>query len=85
MTQELTGVDKIVGKYQGDRSALIQVLIEIQRENRWLPKEAWCCLDSNLPYSYVLQSLQPDSQGTTLSNSLPGNCLPGARRTSPSG
>ena len=40
MTQELTEVDKIVGKYQGDRSALIQVLIEIQRENRWLPKEA---------------------------------------------
>jgi len=40
MVQELSEVDKIVGKYQGDRSALIQVLLEIQRQNRWLPKEA---------------------------------------------
>lgn len=40
MVQELAEVDTIVGKYKGDRSALIQVLIEIQRENRWLPKEA---------------------------------------------
>lgn len=40
MTQELTKVDKIVGKYQGDRSALIQVLIEVQREKRWLSKDA---------------------------------------------
>ena len=44
MVQQLTEfdqeVDKIIGKYQGDRSALIQVLIEVQREKRWLPKEA---------------------------------------------
>jgi NADH-quinone oxidoreductase subunit E len=40
MAQELTEVDMIVGKYQGDRSALIQVLLEIQRQNRWLPQEA---------------------------------------------
>jgi len=44
MVQELTEldqeVDKIIGKYQGDRSALIQVLIEVQREKRWLPKDA---------------------------------------------
>ena len=40
MVQEVSGVDTILGKYQGDRSALIQVLIEIQRQNRWLPKEA---------------------------------------------
>lgn len=40
MVQEVSGVDTIVGKYQGDRSALIQVLLEIQRQNRWLPKEA---------------------------------------------
>ena len=40
MVQELSEVDTIVGKYQGDRSALIQVLLEIQRQNRWLPKEA---------------------------------------------
>lgn len=40
MAQEVSGVDAIVGKYQGDRSALIQVLLDIQRQNRWLPKEA---------------------------------------------
>ena len=32
-------IDKIINKYQSDASSLIQVLLEIQRENRWLPKE----------------------------------------------
>ncbi len=32
-------IDQIINKYQGDASSLIQVLLEIQRENRWLPKE----------------------------------------------
>jgi NADH-quinone oxidoreductase subunit E len=33
-------IDKIIAKYHGDAGSLIQVLLEIQRENRWLPKEA---------------------------------------------
>jgi len=33
-------VDKIIDKYQGEASALIQILLEIQSENHWLPKEA---------------------------------------------
>ena len=33
-------IDQIINKYQGDASLLIQVLLEIQRENRWLPNEA---------------------------------------------
>jgi NADH-quinone oxidoreductase subunit E len=33
-------IDKIIDKYQGDAGSLIQALIEIQREIRWLPKEA---------------------------------------------
>jgi NADH-quinone oxidoreductase subunit E len=33
-------VDKIIDKYPSDPSSLIQVLLEIQSENRWLPKEA---------------------------------------------
>jgi len=33
-------IDKIIAKYQGDAGSLIQVLLEIQRENRWLSKEA---------------------------------------------
>jgi NADH-quinone oxidoreductase subunit E len=33
-------IDKILDKYPGDGSSLIQVLLEIQRENRWLSNEA---------------------------------------------
>jgi NADH-quinone oxidoreductase subunit E len=33
-------IDKIIDKYDGDASLLIQVLLEIQSENHWLPKEA---------------------------------------------
>ncbi len=33
-------VDQIIDKYQGEASMLIQVLLEIQSENHWLPKEA---------------------------------------------
>jgi len=40
MVQELAEVDEILGKYGGDRSALIQALLDIQRENRWLSKDA---------------------------------------------
>ena len=33
-------IDKIIDKYKGDSGSLIQALIEIQNEIRWLPKEA---------------------------------------------
>ena len=33
-------VDQIIDKYKGEASSLIQVLLEIQAENHWLPKEA---------------------------------------------
>lgn len=33
-------IDQIIDKHQGDASSLIQVLLEIQSENHWLPKEA---------------------------------------------
>lgn len=39
MVPEVAQIDEIVDKYEGDRSALIQVLLDIQRENRWLPRE----------------------------------------------
>jgi NADH-quinone oxidoreductase subunit E len=32
--------EQIINKHQGDAGSLIQVLLEIQSENRWLPKEA---------------------------------------------
>ena len=33
-------IDQIIDKYQGEASSVIQVLLEIQSENHWLPKEA---------------------------------------------
>ena len=36
---EIEKIDQIIDKHQSDASALIQVLLEIQSENHWLPKE----------------------------------------------
>jgi len=33
-------IDQIIDKYHGEASLLIQVLLEIQSENHWIPKEA---------------------------------------------
>ncbi len=33
-------IDQIIDNHQGEASALIQVLLEIQSENHWLPREA---------------------------------------------
>jgi len=33
-------IDKIIDKHHGEASSLIQVLLDIQEENHWLPKEA---------------------------------------------
>ena len=38
--QELSSVDKIIDKYQGNKSALIQILLDIQARDHWLPKPA---------------------------------------------
>ena len=38
MTKERSRSDRIIAKHRADKSALIQILLEIQRENRWLPK-----------------------------------------------
>ena len=32
-------IDRIIDKYEGKAGSLIQALLEIQRENHWLPKE----------------------------------------------
>jgi len=41
-------IDKLVDKYQGDESALLQILLDIQREYYWLPKEAFLRLSERL-------------------------------------
>lgn len=40
MVPELAKVAEIVNKYAGDKSALIQILLAIQKEYRWLSKDA---------------------------------------------
>jgi NADH-quinone oxidoreductase subunit E len=37
---DLARIDQIVDKHRAEPSALIQILLQIQAENRWLPKEA---------------------------------------------
>lgn len=39
MTMDNDRIDQIVDKYQGKASSAIQVLMEIQSENHWLPRE----------------------------------------------
>jgi len=48
-------IDRILGKYPSDASCLIQVLLEIQRENRWLSKEALekVCQKLNVPMNRI--------------------------------
>jgi NADH-quinone oxidoreductase subunit E len=53
--QEQNSVEKIIDKYNSDKSALIQILLEIQRENRWLPQSALLTVSEKLgvPLSQV--------------------------------
>jgi len=50
-------IDQIIDKHQGEASSLIQVLLEIQKENNWLPKEALMRVSERLavPLSRIRQ------------------------------
>jgi NADH-quinone oxidoreductase subunit E len=48
MAQVLTKTDAIVEKYGGDKSKLIQILLEIQREKRWLSEADLQAVSDNL-------------------------------------
>lgn len=50
-------IDQIIDKHQGAASSLIQVLLEIQKENNWLPKEALMRVSERLavPLSRIRQ------------------------------
>lgn len=56
MVQELRDVDKVIDKYQCDKSMLIQILLEIQAKNHWLPKTAlmWVSERLNVPMTQIL-------------------------------
>jgi NADH:ubiquinone oxidoreductase subunit E len=53
--QATNNVEKIIDKYNSDKSALIQILLEIQKENRWLPQETLMLVSKKLdvPLSQV--------------------------------
>lgn len=50
-------IDQIVDKYQGKPGALIHVLMDVQSENQWLPKEILSTISRKLevPLSRVMQ------------------------------
>jgi len=41
-------VEKIINKYEGNKGDLIQILLDIQQEERWLPKEALLMVSKKL-------------------------------------
>ena len=49
-------IDQIIEKHQGEASSLIQVLLEIQSEHHWLPKEALERVSEKLqvPFTQIL-------------------------------
>jgi len=57
MVQELHEIDKIVDKYHCEKSALIQILLEIQANTHWLPKHAlmWVSERLDVPMSQIRQ------------------------------
>lgn len=55
MVQELRDFDEIIDKYHCDKSALIQILLDIQTKNHWLPKPAlmWISERLNIPMTTI--------------------------------
>ena len=53
--EELSKIDKIINKYGDDKSALIQILLDIQHENNWLPKDAlmWVSQKLGVPLTQI--------------------------------
>lgn len=53
--QEPLTTEKIIDKYNSDKSALIQILLEIQKQNRWLPRDTLMLVSKKLgiPLSQV--------------------------------
>lgn len=50
-------IDRIINKHQGKTNSLVQVLLEIQHENHWLPQEVLDRVSKklNVPLSRVMQ------------------------------
>ena len=55
MVQDLGNVERILDKYQNNQNALIQILLDIQAQNHWLPKPAliWVAERLGVPWSQI--------------------------------
>lgn len=53
---DIGAIDQIIDKHDGEASSLIQVLLEIQSQNKWLPKAALTRVSEKLavPMSRIL-------------------------------
>jgi len=56
LVQELRQIDEIIDTYNGEKNALIQILLQIQAKNHWLSKIAliWVSERLNIPMSQIL-------------------------------
>jgi NADH-quinone oxidoreductase subunit E len=45
---DMTKIDEIIDRHRGQPSSAVQVLLDIQRENHWLPEEALCRVSERL-------------------------------------
>jgi NADH-quinone oxidoreductase subunit E len=45
---QLDKVDQIIDRYAGEEGVLIQVLLDVQREFNWIPKDAIKCVSERL-------------------------------------
>jgi len=48
----LNRIDQIIDEHEGEASSLIQVMLDIQSENRWLPREALVRVGERLEIPY---------------------------------
>ncbi|MDR3556087.1 MAG: NAD(P)H-dependent oxidoreductase subunit E [Syntrophobacteraceae bacterium] len=48
-------IDRIIAKYHGEASSLIQILLDIQSENHWLPRESleWVSESLDVPLTRI--------------------------------
>lgn len=55
MIQELSNVEAVVDKYNGQKSALIQILLDLQAQNHWLPKTTltWVAQRLQVPMNQI--------------------------------
>ncbi len=55
MAQELANIEEILNKYQGNKSALIQILLDIQAKNHWISEPAlmWVAERLGVPWSQI--------------------------------